>query len=334
MISPTKEKTWTGLYNYSINSGVSATDNKLTVFKIIDYLISVGWSCIRSSNTTSYGASRYINDYTDWIYGYSALGSWIVLQHPGGIGPTTAQLLIYTMSNTNNGRDLFRFSPGGLYTGGDLTTLPTATDEILVKTSGTDTTPALAWTTSQKYLDILYTTDFACTRIAIFQGGKCAFYMMIEKLKAPVANIAEADNWHIWCSPTGCGTLADKPTIANMWSSSAYGFGRYSATPLTLAHYHTGPSLDGGHLGNRVTGPLPEQTIAGTTWPAWPIGIAAYNTSGSPVFIYEERGQLYDIAWGCAAQITGSTYDSAGSKSWVKMGDLWIPWNGSTPMIS
>jgi hypothetical protein len=335
MLTPTKEKTWLGLTNYSINSGVLLTDAQATAFKIIDYLISIGWTCVMSSNHTSYGAARYINSAADWVYGYSnAVGSWIVLQNPGGLGPTTAQLLLYSYDAVAQCSDCCRFSPGGLYTGGNTTTLPTATDEIAIKTTGDSTVQSIGGTAAQKYLNILYSSDFACTRIFVCQGGYCAFYMMIEKLKSPPANTATADNWHIWYAPSGCGTVADKPTIAYMWSSSAYGFGRYSATPLTLAHWHTGPSLNGGHLGNLVTAPMPEQSVAGTTWPAWPIGIAAYNISGSPSFVYEDRGQLYDIAWGCASQVTGSTYDSAGSKSWVKMGSIWIPWDGSTPMIA
>jgi hypothetical protein len=333
MLTPTKEKTWLGLTNYSINSGVLNTDTSNTLFQIIDYLISIGWTCISSSNHTSYGAARYINSYSDVKYpSTSVVGSWIVLQVPGvafGLG----QLLIYSYSGYGNASDGIHFSPGGLYTGGNLTTIPTATDNVIIKIANNDQ-QAIGWSATQKYLNILYSSDFACTRIFVCQGGKCAFYMMLEKIKSPPANIATDDNWHAWCSPGGCGSSVDRPTIANMWSSSAYGFGRYSATPLTLAHYHTGPSTNGGHLGNLVTAPLPEQSVAGTTWPAWPIGIAAYNISGSPSFVYEDRGQLYDIAWGCASQVTGSTYNSAGSKTWVKMGSLWIPWDGSTPMIA
>ena len=286
-----------------------------------------------SSNRTSYGAARYINTYADWVYYTSAVGSWVVLQLPAAFGSGTAQLRMSAYSQANPS-DLFQFSPAGLFTGGNLTTLPTATDAISIKMTSGSSTYALGCTTAQKYLNIMHSTDLLNTRIAMFQAGYCAFFMMIEKLKSPPANMATTDNWHIWCSLTGCGDVSDKPTIANMWSSSAFGFGGYSASSLVLAHYHMGPSVNAGHLGNRVTSPMPEQSVAGTTWPAWPIGISAYNVSGSPSFVYEERGQLYDIAWGCASQVTGSTYDSAGSKTWVKMGSLWLPWDGSTPMIS
>lgn len=110
---------------------------------LIQALLDAGWTCPRSGSGTG-GIFSTANVFGDWAKRADAVvgigvgqedwgkqNSWIVLEDPSG----NRQILIDTSAQASAGYEGYWgifYSPGGLYTGGDATTVPTATDELTV----------------------------------------------------------------------------------------------------------------------------------------------------------------------------------------------------------
>ena len=107
---------------YSINEKVTDSTGWYACWKLVRTLISAGWTVVRSSNGTTFGASDY------WtVYASTGTSAWIVLQGPG-----SRQLCFWrSTTSTANGKIIYipggqsGFTFGGTYGATDPGTIPT-----------------------------------------------------------------------------------------------------------------------------------------------------------------------------------------------------------------
>jgi hypothetical protein len=66
-----------------------------------------------------------------------------------------------------------------------------------------------------------------------------------------------------------------------------------------------------------------------SSWPFFPIGIASTQASHRG-----RHGTLYDIWWGSSATASADTYPADGSRQFAQLGNIILPWDGSTPLIT
>jgi len=126
---PTPEKTWVVTEVIGDLTGTRVNDIKSLVWQVKEALKALGWTVAGSNDNTTAGmdAVDRWDAYTDITNSGNDGDSWIVLEAPAGWGNGQLRL------NMNNGGAFgilvrTEFSLGGLYTGGNTTTLPTATD--------------------------------------------------------------------------------------------------------------------------------------------------------------------------------------------------------------
>lgn len=328
MLTPTKEKTWNYSVNNAVNTGVLLTDASYIMYGIKAALVAAGWTVQMSSNRASYGAADYWASYANVVWTTNAVGSWIVLRNAQLAGGAFEVLLVCDgYGGTSPGVGLSVASSA--FSGGSLTAAPTATN---VKAMTTMSSDRIASGTAAKQWHVIYSSDLQVTRVFVTGGGAVNLYWAFEKLKTPPGNIAEIDNWNATAMHGSSGTGV--ATVAQLNASTANSTGFYNASTAAIPHGYTCESYNGTTLAGLVTAYSPEEHGSNQIWPAWPVGIVGYNIGLTPPWVYEPRGQLYDVLWGPNTLITGSTYDGAGSKTWVKMGALWQPWSGASPVIS
>lgn len=326
MAAPTLTKSYSFLLNQrSINTGSSYQNCLATAYAMKVALTSatfganalvVKGSAIAGGSAYAVGGASPV-DY--WVNstlsgGNSGAspytGTWIVLQFPA----TGAQLLL--QASTNNAAQTvmnLRYSPGGLYTGGSNSTMPTATDEITLASL-----PQGFIGAAQPYNPTLTTTNDTVINCIMSSDGKDVMLMAIQ-------NTALRSLFGIKSVTNG---------VTNWTTPSIFFYGHSGGTYSTLSSTTTlYTRLGGVNLGLYPTGEIFGTTSVtalaladedNSTFPAVPVG--------GMCFTAPRRGrkfQVTDLWWG-ASTGEGATYPADGSKQFAQFGELIFPWDGAT----
>ena len=239
--------------------------------------------------------------------------SWIVLRQTGVNGQN--QEFCIDLYYTNPSRVGIIWSPvNGFDVSSPVTTArPTATDEFVLWTTGGDW--LTTYITFNCALHVLMTDGGECTRFFVYIGGACKTFLAMEKPKDSDLNWSNpAVLYNTPREPPAYTTLNDitrayinvpGSTVACYLSSLAYGAAMIGQN-LTVA--------------NEVSGcwPMIPVRVVGSTYPA--VGLV---------------GTLRDTWWGAASVADGDTYPDTGTlKQFLQVGNLIIPWNQSTPLLT
>ena len=194
----TLEKTWNRIDRVSTTSSSYSIKHRTLLWEIKDALVTGtgAWTVLGSCDGSTYGmdATDRWTDYTKIVFGSNI--SWIVLQQTGmGSSPNYGQLLIATTNDTSTYKTLYiQFSWNSAFSGGDLTTKPTASSYCTI-CNNDDAWLGAFYNGSATYKGCVYkTSDGSCTRVIIginYTSSKLSSGWILDTLKNPVSWITK-----------------------------------------------------------------------------------------------------------------------------------------------
>lgn len=261
--------------------------------------------------------------------------SWIVIRMPAAMGATCDVLLDYSPWDVSVAGAFYgRIAIGGYAQDGTASSGPTGTNVINpIPYAADDNGRQIVNAIGQRYWNSSYATDGSCFRFWSFHGGKCVMFFAMQTLKNPAPEIAAGSDLFVcWVSCASASSVpADRTTYSTLYTgnSSTLGFiagsgaityrlsgetSAGSATPATNHYTANGNPQDGD------------------AWPLLPIGVWSMTNTA---YAYGRMGELYDIWWAPSSLITGSTFPGDGSKTFIQLGSIVVPWNpGVVPSIT
>jgi hypothetical protein len=346
MAMPTKEKTWNSFdVGNVVNTMAQATDMKAVLLGLKTAMVAAGWTVSLSSNATSSGADDYWDTTTDLNWGTTGARSWIVLRNPDffGAGAHFELLLECRWASSSYPMNLgVKYSPTGDYAGGNTTTLPTATtgvELVTIPTGTADDGNFLQGSTMRRAWHFACSSDRQCTRFFVTQRlGEVIHvttFFAIEHMKAPVAGLADADQFVVlWFSDESVTGTSTK-TLVTQWNAAARAKS-YVAGSGAVTYYLTGEFCNGALVRDQIRAANPDD---GDSWPLFPIGLVTITNVG---YAYGRNGELFDMWWAPAMNTelatspknTGTTFPNDGSCTFIQLGDLVFPWDGSEPVLT
>lgn len=338
MALPSLSKTWQyNVNNVVTSSGSDTTDFRALLLGIKNAMIGFAsnpWIVQYSCNSSVAGSAGDLVDRwaagTDlvWATGASAK-SWIVLKQAGIA--TNFQICIELRSNQTTNEQIMALtvSPNAGFTGGTTTARPTAADEFQVLNGGSTAFWMSSHTsTFSATYHVQQSSDGACTRWFIGYQGRIQSFVFFEKATDAVTG---------WTYPFAVGacavvsaTTGEGPTYSNFNDNAGV-----VATPAGGAFgYHSGGmglflSTEGyvaGMLGEKLNVVANEIS---SEWPMCPIGLVS-ETVGKR----GRHGALSDMWFGVNINQSGTTYPADGSRQFLQLRDIVIPWNGTVPVLS
>lgn len=174
--------------NLGGTGSTTTQDHQATLYAIKEALIGGGSGELTAPMTVSLssdgaeaGASDFWLDSLDLVWGTGA-HSWIVLK----MGSGTAEIC-FDLDSTVARQMKPLWSPGGLFTGGDTSNRPTATDEQPISnTSGAVGFMGNNSGSARYVVHVWGSTDGESYRVAVFhEVGNCSAFMMFEKMAEP-----------------------------------------------------------------------------------------------------------------------------------------------------
>ena len=320
--------------NSSCNLTTAAQVNSCDMlYYLKQTLKQAGWTVTRSSDGITFNSSGdQITGYGTGAGGMNNASAWFVVRAPGAVAGSTRQFLFQRPSSNANCISMW-YSQSAGFTGGGISTAPTATD-------------------SQQILNVTGFSSAATYRysIAADNAAPYGFYMF---------NFTSTTG-----TPTGI--IAVDPLVDGTYESSDVdpyviyapsNNGAYQTTPGSTASL-TSETLNLGSgviswikkgytdQGFVVTPALGYQTGVGTAIP----GNLSTNpyTSNDEIFpiLFARRNGLTTVTgykgisslmkWvGTTGRSTGDTISisSSTSKEYIIFNNIALPWNGSTPTI-
>ena len=331
MALPVLSKTW----QFSVNNVVTwqvdaSTTLKKLIFQFKAILLALPlapWVVVSSSDSSTAGASDKWLTYANCVAGSGSgnARAWIVLRN----SVTNVQLLMDMNGNGNSPNPLesgmtWVMSPAAGFTGGSTTARPTATDEILITAvtgNGNNAGFFLYYNSStpqQVVLNVMQSTDGQCLRWIMFANGLSRHFGILDFLAEAVSGFTN-------------------PVFMNVSSTGGVepGYGNTLNTTTTL--FRKGATVYGGNWtaeGIRSQN-MPENSISivpneyDGTWPMYPAGFmgSTTNTRG-------RLGRFYDIWFGASVLGEGFCYPNDGTRQFLQVGGVIVPWNGSLPQIA
>jgi hypothetical protein len=272
------------------------------------------WTVRGSSDASTAGldGSDRWTDYSKLTFHSTTACSWIVLQNTAqGVAPGYMQLLISCKITTTSGASItIVVSPAAGFTGGNTTTNPSATDQVVLVNAAAVLDTTIPTSGSGGVLRVM-SSDGVSTRAFICSGGVIKFMLWLETARNPEA---------YWTNPYIA--MAKNPLIANVVQAAGVNthLGGVAST-LSLS----GETAAGG----LITETLLNRPDGDGAWNFLPTGFISSNTSsrgkpGEPWDMYIAPSVL---ASGMYARGTGAAWD------WIVMGNLLIGWDGSIPAI-
>jgi hypothetical protein len=327
-ILPTPQKRWSVATLVSALSGTDATNQKDLILQIKNQRKTFGHVVMGSSDGTTgaidgvdrWSSTASLPDGVDW--------PWMLLKQPGS---GAEDLVSYQAFGQTNWR--WEQSPGGLFTGGSASTLPTATDSSGSLYGGINGSIFFGGGghTAHPYIcNMWVSSDLKCCRQTFWYNGNPFGNVVFDAIDDPSAGISPciafvdkfnssdpaADN-QIGYLQNYCYSLSSG--IAKGWGPS----GRLNMYGSATGTYSGGFRSMVGQLAgkNKVTG--------------------TYRNDESRCGLYEPyvnsdggyHGLLFDHWWVQERSInanfnSGDTLPLDGSKQFVIIGDFMWPWNG------
>lgn len=313
MSLPTLEKTWQFNVNQAVTSvGVLNTDCQNTVFRIKQSLIGFGsspWTVVKSSNSSTTGASDLWVTAANLISVNGSPHSWIVLQQAGTTGGPT-QICIDLNSNQYYNFSLILSPAAGFtLTAGTTSARPTASDESVVFNSGQFTSSSPISTV----VHAMMSTTGENTRVFIFNAGALGGSFMIENLvDSTIANRAVA-------------TAKSGPMAVATYFNAAAWSGRFGSLVCTM--------FTGTEAYNAATVAAANAGAISNITNAYPI--TPLSAHSETVLCKGRLGRFSDLWFGSTGVATGSTYPtSPNDKEFIHINPFVLPWNGSIPVMT
>lgn len=354
MALPTLDKTWqftrTGGASTTnkrlISTGVPLTDQRQALLQIINDMISFPlspWTVVGSAN----GAGSFGMDGVNRWDGLTKLvfatntgtaHSWIVLQQSGISTKFQICFDLVNASNLSNadGRymDLYVSGAAGFGTAnggtdGTNTTRPTATDENPYGTTGNanfiDGGSNVTAHTQETIISTMQSSDGQAFRCLIrLPGSRYSVYFNCEKPKNPISGWTNPYFGRWTCIVSSSG---DQPTYANFNDTSNM---RTRVTALGT------PTNTGLYVGTEgFSGAMAGQWIVSRNelldqWELYPTNLYCTSPSGAR----GRYGKPFDMWWCSTSLSSGETFPSDGSRQFLVVGDIVIPWDGSIPVLA
>lgn len=250
-------------------------------------------------------------------------GSWIVLENANLLGGI--QWLINPRQDGSGFPTsiYMHISPGGLYTGGSATTLPTATDQVTLLTNANLLRNAVS--TLNIRLHAMMSTDGEKTRVITTDGGASRNLFLIEEPTQAVSG---------WVNPWVAISIAydgvSQPTtfenLANITTYCSSNYGAGVRMPLYCTSEGWKFDAISSAAGQRLTF---ANDLDSSGWPICPMGLVSETAT-----MRGRHGQLSDIWWGSTAINDGDHYPDSLPRQFVQIGDVILPWDTTAGAIS
>jgi hypothetical protein len=323
--TPVKEKVWICRHAVT-NTNVYATDTKKVWYELKCSMVAAGGVVQQSSNGVAYGASDYWTGYTAIPTSGTNYG-WVLIRF-SSMGPAIFEVLLSARYSSGTAfYEQIKISFVG-FSGGNLTTVPTAADALTVYTnSGSNSGLSGTSNTYKVITHAQWTAGNDAFRFFIVVNGKVLSIVCFEKFKCTSSSVPVTDQWICWYYFGTGSAVTEVITQAHFYSTSANAFRYSTAGALSLACYLSGESNGVGLLSDQIA-PNP---LDSNSWPLFPVGVF---TSANASYGYGRDGQFYDLRWGSQYKVNGTTYPVDGTKQWCQFGCLVFPWDGASPEIS
>jgi hypothetical protein len=325
---PVLEFTWQTVLN--LQAGLSSTtdaDNKDIMFKIKSTLTGFAqnpWVVVSSCDSTQYGAADYWISSANLVWSLSGNRSWIVLENIDG-----AQICIELQwANAYSYYAHISFSPAGLFTSGALNAKPIASDETVITSN--PASYADFWggrgTAGSNRLHAWHSTDGKHTRLILCNNSISNAFFYYDSLTV--------QNGVTWTTPSICRwfghTTNDVILAASLMSNTA----GYCA--------HAGV-LSGHSWAREMASTTPQDiNVNMDTTSARPIlavtGVWSFTSGVLGKWSMPSasgRSAIPDLFLGGTGVVNGTGYlNGSAVRTWVQFGDIVLPWDGSTVLIS
>jgi len=326
------EKTWqfgTALdpiahinYNaYDATFELTASKAWLHIKNALISVPSSPWIVLGSNNGVTYGidgVDRW-NTQTDLKWNSTSIRSWMLLKQPGIA--SNFQLLIQCHISPNNyyGRITLVISPADGFTGGNTVDRPTATDELVVKNSGTYIAGTSA--NARIVLHVAVSSDGECTRILVGLNGYATSFCILDKPKNPEAGWV---NPFVFGWPNAISAGQHCAEYVDCYDVAVFdGWINGSNVPFYLGTLAYGANAIGQVIATRNT-QLNE-------WEVYPIWLCSLTPG-----VLGTKGQLYDVWWGTVSGsiAMGDYLMQAGVITHVAFFQLVFPFGDVIPVMA
>ena len=343
----------TMIYTYdgstsSCNLTTTATTNNTAdmFYYLKQTLKQAGWTVTKSSDGVTVNASgdRITNFITTGGNTSGSMynsGAWYVLQAPGSVAGATRQICV---QRTSTGGQCFSiwysYNSGFTLTAGSATVAPTASDSISILSNTYFTSNGVA-TTCRFSIAADNAAPYGWYMFSFVAGsGAILSSLVFEPMTTGTYNSSDNDPYIIY-TPGGSGTLPTTPmavagltgTTLNLCAGSWYKKSAGSvASASELGSYVATPALSyASAVGVAIPGLVGANPYSGKD-NVFPIPYARRSGFASSVG-WKGIGTL--MKWPGTTRSTGDTLSvsATGAKDYIIVGDVALPWNGSTPTV-
>lgn len=318
MALPTKIKTWSYTPCVQVpGTGSITTIVQPMVLGIKNAIKAMSGVTVKgSSNSVAAGmdgSDRWSLSTNLVAAGNGVAHSWIVLTlaNMGGVD------LFIGWDSTQYENCRFKWSPGGLYTGGNTTTNPTATDEQDPVT----TVDANSNQAQDRRYSVAVTSDGSALWWWAARASTIGFGYLMQLASTVVAAPA------VWTPAVFSWSWSTRPIAITTGTFKARATGSGSATNVTGAFgYETfgGSSTPG------------TQALTGTSDMNGSTGIMLQPLSfwSNTATAKGKYGNVYDLWYGLATAADGDTYPNDATRQFVHVGVFVYPWDGSALVLT
>lgn len=320
MALPTLSRTWQMNVNQLIPSASAVYHCANILYNIKESLIgfpSNPWVVDASSNGSTFVNVGGANPDT-WTSvsvvssGFTSQNSWIVLRQP-----VTGFSLCFQSTGDYYPFQGYLYGAGVTFNAnGTKTTAPTATGR---QTQISNTYWGGDGASVYSYLHVLHSEDGEATRIFMCRGNMIVGFWMVERpLNTPVF---WTDSSVFRAKGSSESTPSNQLTVSNLRdnASSAWANGG-----TTQSAYYASEVGGGVSLYDILVNGDEDDVNVGFPFIPMPVAVTTDGLRGM-------RGYASDMWWGSSGRGTSTTYPEDGSRQFVQLGSVIVPWNGSSP---
>jgi len=303
-------------------------------------LVQAGWTVIKSGDGTvgGYSSSGDIFSSTPATgYGSGTTGlnngsAWYVLRAPGSVAGATRQLCVQRNATLSYAFSIDYSYSAGFVTGGAYATKPTASDSLAIL-------PASCFLYSATTYRFSIGADNASPYgfymfMFPINGGSPVCGLVMDPLTSGTYDSADVDPYIFYMPSAGTGAVPPSPFLTAGLTSEALLTGPTSLYKKGLAGetFITTPGLS--YSSDTATS-IPSLMLVNpysSKDETYPIMYARGSALAQPGF----KGVGSMMKWiGQSGRSTGDTLSvaSTGAKDYIVVGNIALPWNGSTPTV-